>query len=68
MTPRLSMIMAISSDGKLYCSFTQVNTDARVFCVFMTRLAEKLSSENKNWRTNTVVLIDGAKYQTCKEA
>ena len=32
----------------------------------MTKLAAKLTSEDRSWRTNTILLIDGAKYQTCK--
>jgi hypothetical protein len=54
--------MAMSTDGKIYFSFTQVNTDARVFCIFMTKLVEKLTAEEPDWRKNTVLLIDGAKY------
>jgi hypothetical protein len=34
----------------------------------MSKLVEKLTAEDANWRTNTVVLIDGAKYQTCAES
>lgn len=34
----------------------------------MTKLVEKLSKADKEWRSNSVVLIDGAKYQTCKES
>ena len=60
--PRLSLIMAMSTDGRIYFSFTQVNTDSRVFCIFMTKLVEKLTAEEPDWRKNTVLLIDGAKY------
>lgn len=62
------MLMAICTQGNLYCALTQVNTDHRVFCVFMRYLVERLTAEDKNWRANTVVLLDGAKYQTCNES
>ena len=60
--------MAICTSGKLYCGLTQINTDHNVFCMFVSRLATKLTSEDKNWRNNTLLLIDGAKYQTCEES
>ena len=42
-TPRISLLMAIGTDGELYAALTQVNTDHKVFCLFMTQLAKKLS-------------------------
>jgi len=62
------MIMAIDTQGNLYGSLTQVNTDHRVFCLFMTKLVDRLNAEDRNWRDNSCILIDGAKYQTCKES
>ena len=64
-SPRIAMQMAICTSGRLYCSLAQVNTDRNTFCLFMTKLAARLSKEDKYWRDNTVLLIDGAKYQTC---
>ena len=60
--PRTSVLMAIGTGGELYCSLTQVNTDSRVFCLFLSTLAKKLTIEAKNWRDNTVILCDGARY------
>ena len=34
----------------------------------MTKLVEQLSDEDKDWRSNTVVLMDGAKYLNCTES
>jgi len=62
------MQMAICTNGNLYCSLTQVNTDHRIFCLFLTKLVNQLNKEDKNWRNNTIMLIDGAKYQTCEES
>ena len=67
-TPRLSMLMAIDTLGNLYASLTQVNTDHRVFCVFLTKLVERLTAEDRDWRAKSCLLIDGARYQTCKES
>jgi len=56
--------MAISSDGKLFASVTQVNTTSNVFCLFMSKLVQRLNKEDKNWQQNTIWLFDGAPYQT----
>ena len=42
-TPRISMIAAIDTDGRVYFTLTQVNTDANVFVLFLKRLFDKLS-------------------------
>ena len=39
-----------------------------MFCLFVSWLAAKLTSEDKNWRSNTILQIDGARYQTCRES
>ena len=68
MNPRISVLMAIDTAGELYWALTQVNTDTKIFCLFMQKLANKLGQQDKKWRDNTIVLIDGAKYQTNKES
>ena len=45
-----------------------MNTDHNVFCAFITQLANKLTKEDRAWRENSILLIDGAKYQTCPES
>ena len=39
-----------------------------MFCLFLSKLAEKLTKEDKDWRSNTVILCDGARYLTSKES
>ena len=56
------MQLAICTSGRLYCSVSQSNTDSGTFCLFITRLAAKLTKEDRDWRDNTLLLIDGAKY------
>ena len=36
--------------------------------MFLSKLAAKLTQEDKDWRQNTVILCDGARYQTSKES
>ena len=47
---------------------SQANTDSASFCLFITRLAAKLTQEDRHWRRNSLLLIDGARYQTCNES
>ena len=35
--------------------------------MFLSRLAQLLTKEDKNWRTNTVFLLDGASYHKSEE-
>ena len=56
------MFVAIDNLGGLYFSMTQVNTDHEVFGVFMTKLVGKLTTEDQNWRYNTIFLLDNAPY------
>ena len=41
--------MAICTEGKLYCSLSQANTDSDTFCLFISKLAAKLTKEDKAW-------------------
>jgi hypothetical protein len=66
-TPRISLIACVGSDGTAFYSLTQVNTDHQVFCLYLTELAKRLTALDKDWRDNSVLLLDGAKYHTCEE-
>ena len=65
--PRVSMMLAIGTSGELYSSLYQVNTDSKIFCLFLTKLAAKLGTIDPNWRENTVLLLDNAPYHRAKE-
>ena len=62
--PRISVLMGIDTNGKLYCALSQASTDTNTFCLFISKLVEKLNAEDKDWRSNTIILCDGATYQT----
>jgi len=59
---RVNMIAAVDTDGRLYLSLTQFNTDSDVMLMFLSRLANVLSQEDPNWRENTYWLLDNAPY------
>ena len=61
-TPRLSVIAAVDNYGGFYWTVLQAYVDREVFLVFISHLVAKLSAEDPNWRANTVLLLDNAKY------
>ena len=67
MRQRVNAITAIDFTGNIYHSITQVNTDSNIMLMFFSRLAMTLSSEEKDWRKNTVFLLDGVLYQKSTE-
>ena len=54
------MIAALDTYGSLYTALTQENTDSVVFMTFLSRLVLVLNKENKDWRSDTIFLLDGA--------
>ena len=67
LSPKGNMIAAVDTDGRLYLSLTQQNTDSDVMLMFMSRLANVLSQEGKDWRSNTYWLLDNAAYHRSTE-
>ena len=65
--PRVSLIAGIDTEGHLYLSLVQANTNNDVMRAFLQWLARRLDSERKNWRSNTIIQLDGASYHLCKE-
>ena len=57
-TPRISFISCVGSDGSAFYSLTQTNTNNEVFCLYLTELAKKLSAYDKNWHDNSVFLLE----------
>ena len=58
--PRISVIAAIDTEGDMYLSLTQVNTDTPIMKMYLSYLAEALDNDRPDWRENTVILLDGA--------
>ena len=63
-TPRISVIAAMDTDGRIWYSLLQANTDSEVFSLFMKSLSAQFDEELPGWRANTVYLLDGARYHT----
>ena len=61
---RLSLIAALDTEGNVYYSLTQANTDQNVMLAFLLHLVNQLDLERPSWREDTVILLDGARYHT----
>ena len=61
------MIAALDTDGRLYLSLTQFNTNNDVMLMFLSRLALLLTEESTDWREDTYWLLDNASYHRSKE-
>jgi len=62
--PRLAMIAALDTDGRIFFSLTHANTDSQIMIMFVSTLCRKLDSEIPNWKRDSVFLLDNAKYHT----
>ena len=61
-TPRLSMISALDTEGRVWFSLSHSTTDSNVIATFLQHLAVALSQETPGWEEDTVFLWDNARY------
>ena len=57
----------MDTEGDIYVSLTQVNTDTPVMKMYLTHLCMQLDLDRPDWRSNTVLLMDGANYHVNDE-
>ena len=60
--PRISMITGLDTRGNVYLSALQANSNSSIMEMFFVRLLEVLDSKDRNWRSNHLILMDGAPY------
>ena len=48
--PRLSLIAALDTDGRVYFSLLHANTDSDIMMLFMTHLFRQLDAETPDWK------------------
>ena len=66
-SPRLSMIAALDTEGRVWFSLSHANTDSNTMMVFLHQLTKAFDNETPDWRDNTVVLWDNASYHRSQE-
>ena len=64
MLPRITMFLALDTNGEVYLSLLQSNSNNRVMDIYLRQLIRKLEQEDPEWRANTILLIDNAPYHT----
>lgn len=64
--PRVSMIVALDTNGRVYLSLLQSNNNASTMDLFLRALVKKLKAERGDWQNNTVMLWDNAPYHSSK--
>jgi transposase len=61
--PRISLSGAIDTDGHVWISLSQSNTDEDTFCLFMQELVQDMAKERPDFREDTYFMFDTAAYQ-----
>ena len=54
-SPRLSVLAAIDTDGRVFMALSTSNTTSEVVCLFVSQLVELLEEEVPGFRENTVL-------------
>ena len=66
-SPRLALIAALDTDGRVYFSLNHSNTDSDVILLFLRLLVSRLNDDIPSWMQDSIILLDNAKYHTSKE-
>ena len=62
--PRISLIVALDTEGKIWFALTQANTDSDVMTTFLRKLMDQLDLESPGWEETTTILLDNAAWHT----
>ena len=63
----MSLIAALDTEGCVWFSLTQANTDQNVILLFLQHLIHRLDEDTPGWKQETYILLDGARYHTGTE-
>ena len=66
-SPRISMIAALDTDGRVWFALNHDNTDSNVIITFLHHLQHKLDQETPGWKETSYILWDNAPYHTSDE-
>ena len=65
--PRISLILALDTEGRIWWSLTQANTDADVMTMFLRHLERRLDQETPGWQEDSIIQWDNAPYHSSTE-
>ena len=61
------MIVGLDTDGKVYLSLVQANSNSQMMELYFTTLIKLLDEKDSSWRSKMIILQDNAPYKTSKE-
>ena len=66
-SPSLSVISALDTDGRVYFSLSHAATDQDTFMLFLRHLTIQLDKDTPGWQEDSIILMDNAPYHTGEE-
>ena len=54
------MIVAMDTEGEVFLSLVQANSNAKIMEIFIRQLVLKLDARDTNWRNTSVWMMDNA--------
>ena len=66
--PRLSMVTALDTEGRVYFALSHANTDQDTYMLFLRHLIAQLDLETPGWQEDSVLLADNAPYHVSAQA
>ena len=61
-SPSLSLITALDTDGRVYFALSHASTDQDTFMLFMRHLVAKLDQDTPGWQEDSYITMDNAPY------
>ena len=62
--PRISLILAMDTEGRMWFALTQANTDSDIMTTFLRSLSRQLDMETPGWQEDATILLDNAKWHS----
>ena len=56
------MILGLDTKGNVYLALAQANSNSDMMELYFRGLTARLDQERPQWRRDTVIFVDGAKY------
>ena len=63
----MTMILGLDTLGNVYVTLAQANSNSQMMELYFRSLAYRLDRTRPQWRKDTVIFVDGAKYHQSKE-
>jgi len=58
----MTLVLAVDNIGRMYSSYTHANCNQCTMGLVLKELVEVLDKESPEWRSDSVILLDNARY------